>query len=232
MGKLLSLSVSIPTIVVLFIGGLTIMIIPVNGILTAQWNPITSTLWVIAFILLIGVLIYRRQKVYIDTQSCRLRAESAELLTVKLQGFIRSRHPDGLMDLLLWLSPNISVSSSKETFISHTVNLNPQMFTVEFDVSSSFLSQAREILGQHEAIIDVVAVSAKMVSGHWLTDAFVIPIVSIESGQIKGQTMSGKITSRTHKQKKGLGVSNKQFHKLLEKAAQPIKKPESDSGKS
>jgi len=59
------LPITITAVLILFTTGLSIMIIPVNNMLSIQGNVITYFLWGIALIWLCGMLFHRRHKIEI-----------------------------------------------------------------------------------------------------------------------------------------------------------------------
>ena len=227
MGKLLSLSVSITTIVVLFTGGLTIMIIPVNNILTTQWNLITFALWGIAFIWLIAMIVYRGQKVNVDILSCELSPKSKDEFIIAIEGFIHSRHPDGLRDIKLWLHPALGFSSMNAlSNVPHSVDSKPQMFRVGYSVTHEFVKHAMEEQ-QTDGTNIAWMLSADMRNADWLCFGGIIAPSFLEEGKLERLATEGKMTRNTEKRKVGqLGINKKQFHNLLANASQPIKKSE------
>ncbi len=142
MGQLLSLSISIPIILILLMGGLTIMIIPINNEPTIWWNPITLILWFMGLVWLGAVLLYRKQNVDIDVVECILSKSREGYYIFTVKGFIRSRHPDSLRQIELAMRPEFTVPISPSSVLPDSINSVPQKFELtSYDLSSNILDE-------------------------------------------------------------------------------------------
>jgi hypothetical protein len=92
----------------------------------------------------------------------------------------------------------------------------------------SFLEQAMKDQGT-DGVNYLWLLSANMPSGDWLYVGFPTSASFIRSGQMSRYcAMPDNSKKSTKKRKKGLGISKKQFHDLLDKDLQPIKKSDSE----
>jgi len=205
------------------------MIVPISDGASLWWNPITFTLWGIACVWLGAILFYRKQAVYMNILTCELSPKSNDDFTITVSGFINSRHPDGLTDLRLWLHPQYGINPSPDSTIPNSIDSKPQIFKANFPVTYSFFNQASEEQ-QTDGVNILWVLSAQMVSDDWLCRGVISQIGLIRNGKVERISMEGKTKRKAERRNKGLGLTNHQFHKILDKASQPIKK--SEKGKS
>ena len=211
------------------------MIIPVNNELTAQVNLLTITLWAIALVWLIAMLIYRRQRVSIRILSHSLQSKSQTEITMTLRGFIDARHAEGLESLELWLISQMGVPALPDSVIPHSVDSTPRLFEVSFDITHRFANQAMNEQ-QTDGIYMAWILSANMGDNIWLYAGLSTNISQVMSGGIpimkaepKTKGTRRKINARKQEERE-MGVISSQFYKMLAKVSQPIKK--SEKGKS
>ena len=133
MGKIFSIQVAVPTIVVLSVGGFQMLN---QGFFPYHW-----VLWGIAIAWLVPCLILRRQSVDITIHEYELR-DASDRFYVRIEGFIHSRHPDGLKGIKLWLISSSGFSSVQSSRELHSIDSKPQMFSVSYCVSYELTEQA------------------------------------------------------------------------------------------
>ena len=93
MRKLLSLQVGIPAIITLFLGGFAVIV---------PMPYITFTVWSIAFVWLIAMIIYQRQVVDIDIWKCGIEnLDRNGNFDLVLEGDVKARHKDSLREIKL-----------------------------------------------------------------------------------------------------------------------------------
>lgn len=223
MGNLLSLFIGIPSIFILFMGGLTIMIITINNETVIWWNPITLVLWCICLAWLVAMLIYRRQRVSIRVLPLEIQTKSKEKFIIRLKGFIDTRHPEGLENLELWINRLLGIKPIDGSEIPHSVDSKPNWFDVSFGVTRSYLLNSMKEQNIGEADIAWI-LSANMGDYIWLYQGGTIPIGLIINGKIAAmwaEPKTKKTRQKRNAQKReegGAGISEKQFDELIKKS--------------
>jgi len=220
MGKLLSGTAAIPSI-------LTLVVLAVM-IAFQDYYTVAYALGLIAFIWFGAFLLYLRQSLSIDLKLCEIDNIHGTI-RIALEGFIWSRHPDGLSDLELFIIPQFGIGTSEGlSDIPHSIDNKPQKFRAGYDVSVDLLKLAVKEQGTDGVNISFI-LYAKMRSRDILYQGFIIsPFLVLEEG-LQGLTIEMDVKMKGHKrEKKGIGIDPKQFHKILDKASQPIRKSEKE----
>jgi len=185
-------------------------------------------LWGVAFIWLLSFFVYNaRQRVTIDILSYELSPKSENDFTITIEGFIQSRHPDGLKDIKLWFNPPLGFSSINTlSNVPHSIDSKPRMFRVSYSITYEFVKHAMDEQ-QTDGVNIAWILSADTRNADWLCYGSIIAPSFLEERKLGRLAAEGKMMRNTEKRKVGqLGINKKQFHNLLANASQPIKKSE------
>lgn len=166
MGKLIS-----SLIVAFFLGGVAVMI--------QQQPEWAYGLWFVAFSLLLVLLWYLPQRVYIRDARCyfdpSLHTESSEQLYVTFEGFVKARHRDGLKGIQLHLAEDtLSPVNSVSIPMPEVIDYHYQKFKATFYVQFFMLQKGREEQEKGKAI-DWASLGVTLSDGERLTNPFKIP---------------------------------------------------------
>lgn len=185
--------------------------------------------WVVAFIFLLGLILYRLQEINIDIYGCRFVIGSTpQNLIVLVEGFINSRHPTALVNLDLCLVGYIIGTMANESSIPNTINAIGQTFRAVFYVSVEELEEGR-IYQKKGKAIDIGKICVATRDGYWFSEPFIIPggtRLFIREGRLSN--MMKKLIPTLKRQKRETGISKREFHALLDRASKPIKKSEKE----
>ena len=98
------------------------------------------------------------------------------------------------------------------------------MFRVDYKFSFDLLTAGRSEQEKASAI-DIAWLIARMRNDNWLSVYFRIPMSrEVQERKVLGLRMSGKLSSKAQRKTRTVEISRKEFHQILKKASQPIKK--------
>lgn len=221
MAQVLSLQISIPSIFICFTVGLSLMIFPINNEPTFWWNPFTILLWFIGIFWLVGMLIYRKQRINVYIDSCNLSRDNNGDYIAKLIVLVSARHPDILRKLELGMQP-IFVLNDFSKITPKSIKSEAERFDIEYRFSSVVLNEPMQ--KQNNEFDIVLWLQATTLKAQWITDGFRQPIISNKESQVFHIGMSRRIGSLnlgTHKKEgiEHLGITHEQFNKILNKVS-------------
>lgn len=219
MERITSLNIGISSVVAITIGGVVVFL---------QEFPIWAFgLWALAFLWTVTIFLYRKQSVDIDVGECTLSKSPEDYYIFTMKGFIRSRHPEGLRKLELMMRPEFTLPA-QSYILPDSINSAPQKFEVAYSINSSILDEAmKQQNTEWDIVLCLQAVTSR---NRWLTDGFFHPVKMVRDGQIPSigkSKLDGSLNKKTQRRsRKGVGISQKQFAKILTKTSQSIKKSE------
>ena len=190
----------------------------------------TYLLWFIALLWFLGFIIYRQQRVIIAVDECRLSKSPKGNFICEMKVFVSSRHPDVLRKLELGIQPKFPIPASEGSEMPCTINSTPTILDILYSFSSNILNKAMQ---QQNAEWDIVSwLEATTSRGSWVTDGFLLPVKMVMEGGTSSlglQRREGSLNKKTkRKRRKGLGITQEQFFKILSKVYKPFQKSQSD----
>jgi len=169
----------------------------------------------IALIWLLSSIFYQGQQITITLQEGSFVNIFEKNVTLDLRAFIKSRHPDGLTSLSLFIADDSEVQIVYSGDLPRSINYTePKLFEANFSINRELIERSNDL---------PFVLCAKLQSGRALFIGFPIKTYLPEDKSMESIKL-GDIEMKSKKTKiKGI-VSKKQIHRLLEKASQPIKK--------
>ena len=188
-------------------------------------------LWSIMAVWIIAVLIYSKQTADIDIREIQLQLiDKKYYVEVSITGYIRTRHEDALEKLILCLlGGNFSSKNDASCFTEGETDGHPRRFLAVYELPEDALLEGRKCQ-QKGAAIDIAQICAVMYSGTWQSTAFRIP-ETLNDGESWQMKLRNKLCGKSRKIK-DIGIDKEQFHDLIKKAAQPVKKQPPEKAQS
>ena len=165
------------------------------------YTPITLVLWSIGFVWLVAMLIYRRQKVTIHIEDCKLLKSSDGNYAIKMITLVSSRHPDILKKLKLGMLPEFPMNEFSK-LLPLTINSVPKRMDVAYNFSSNILDEA--MIKQNNEWDVELWIEATTSKSTWITDRFKVPAKFIRDGQspyVELSKENGSLNKKTIKKR-------------------------------
>ena len=180
-----------------------------------------------AIIWLIVFLVFRRQKIDVEVSQCSLSPggiqHGKQSMDIHAEGWIKARQTEELLTVRLLLLGGSDVGCVYlDTHEIHIVDSMPRSFAAVFPVPVDILEEGRGGQTKGQAI-DIGRIYVKTKSGKWLSPLFTIPSKPLDEGGLV-MRIKEKLTCKRKLKGDEPGITEKDFHRILKKASQPIKK--------